>query len=473
MTGRWTRGAAFALLAVAAIAGCGGGGSTGATPRVVRPTPTPSTAPTVGPSTCKVAPTPPPTPLPSPPPVPPNRGQIQHVVVIVQENRSFTNLFSGYHGADAPTCGFTHTGQYIALQPYPLEGPGNLGHMRVDFNTEYNNGAMNGFDKEYLIGQGLPKYFAYSFVPRSEITNYWTMAQEYTLGDHMFQSDSSNSFAAHQFLIAAQSGQPPNDDVVDSPNGVPWGCDAPQGSYTGIGLPGGGTAKGPFPCFDYDTLATRLNATHQTWKYYSPVIGDYGGNLWSAYDAISPIRYSGYWNSNVISPETRILTDIPAGALPAMTWVVPAQQNSDHPDSFSTSGPQWVGSIVNAIGTSKYWNSTAIFILWDDWGGWYDDAKPPQLDLVGLGFRVPFIVVSPYARHNYVSHVQYEYGSIVKFAEWAFSLQSLGVTDVRANALFDCFDFNQQPKPFQPLSLRRSADSFIAEPPDLRAPDED
>ncbi len=361
----------------------------------------------------------------------------------------------------------------VALQPYPLEGGGNLGHMRSDFNTEYNGGKMNGFDLEYLIGEGLPKYFAYSYIPRSEIQPYWTMAQRFTLGDHMFQSDSSDSFAAHQFLIAAQSGQPPNDDVVDSPNGVPWGCDAPQGSYTQIGIAGGQTAKGPFPCFDYDTLATRLNQTGQSWKYYSPVIGAYGGNLWSAYDAISPIRYSGYWNGNVISPETKILTDVTDGALPAMAWVVPSQQNSDHPDSFSNSGPDWVGNIVNTIGQSKYWDSTAIFILWDDWGGWYDDVQPPQLDLVGLGFRVPFLVVSPYAKHNHVSHVQYEYGSIVKFAEWAFTLQSLGVTDVRANALFDCFDFSQQPKPYQPLSLRRSASFFMTQPRDMRPPDED
>jgi phospholipase C len=216
-----------------------------------------------------------------------------------------------------------------------------------------------------------------------------------------------------------------------------------------------------------------LNAAALPWKYYAPSIGQDGGNLWSAYDASSPIRYSKYWAGNVISPETRVLSDIQGGNLPAVTWVIPSFTDSDHPDSYSSGGPDWVGSVVNAVGNSKFWNSSAIFILWDDWGGWYDDVPPPQLDLVGLGFRVPFIVVSPYAKHDYVSHVQYEYGSIVKFAEWAFNLQSLGVTDVRANPLFDCFNFTQAPRPFQPLSLKRDARWFLAAPPDHRAPDED
>src|SRR6202011_2275552 len=98
-------------------------------------------------------------------------------------------------------------------------------------------------------------------------------------------------------------------------------------------------------------------------------------------------------------------SDIPAGQLAAVTWVVPSFANSDHARSMSTTGPQWVGSIVNAVGKSPFWDSTAIFIVWDDWGGWYDHVSPPQLDSLGFGIRVPLIVVSPYAKHGYVSHI--------------------------------------------------------------------
>ncbi len=461
-------GIALAFVAAAVVAGCGGGGSSGGGPHVIPHTPTPT-------PTHPSSPTPKPTPTPIPtatPTPPPNEHQIKHIVIVVQENRSFDNLFAGYPGADAPTSGQSHTGQTIALAPWPLEAAGNLGHMRSDFLVEYNGGNMNGFDLEYIIGEGLPANFAYSYVPRSETKTYWSLAQQYTLSDHMFQSDSSDSFAAHQFLIAAQSGQPPNDDVIDSPNAVPWGCDAPKGTTTRIALPGGSTAPGPFPCFDYDTLATRLNTADLSWKYYSPAIGEYGGNLWSAYDANSPIRFSKYWAGNVISPETTILKDVANGNLPAVSWVVPSQENSDHPDSFSASGPDWVGGIVNTIGKSKYWSSTAIFVLWDDWGGWYDNVQPPQLDLIGLGFRVPFLVISPYAKHNYVSHVQYEYGSIVKFVEWSMVLPNLGQTDLRANPLFDCFDFSQQARAYRPLSLHHSIDWLLSRPRDMRAPDE-
>jgi phospholipase C len=294
------------------------------------------------------------------------------------------------------------------------------------------------------------------------------MASQYVLSDDTFESNNGPSFPAHLYLIAGQSGH-----ISENASGDPWGCDAPPSTTTQIGLPDWKLGPGPFPCFYYDTLATRLNSASLSWKFYTPALNQAGGNLWLAFDSIHPIRYSPYWTTNIISPETTILSDIPNGKLPAVSWVIPSFSNSDHPASFSNSGPDWVGGIVNSIGKSKYWDSTAVFILWDDWGGWYDDVSPPQLDFVGLGFRVPFIVVSPYAKHNYVSHAQYEYGSILKFAEWAFGLPSLQESDDRANPLFDCFDFTQSPQPYHPLLLRRTPHYFLTAPPDHRAPDEE
>jgi phospholipase C len=160
-------------------------------------------------------------------------------------------------------------------------------------------------------------------------------------------------------------------------------------------------------------------------------------------------------------------------------------QNSDHALPFHSNkkdvglrgagqyGPEWVASVVNAIGESRDWSSTAIFVVWDDWGGWYDHVAPPQLDRMGLGPRVPFIVISPWAKHHYVSHQQYEFGSIVKFLETAFGLPSLRTTDVRAAELADCFDFSQHALPFEPIPTMRQASFFAGnELPELE-PDDD
>jgi phospholipase C len=332
---------------------------------------------------------------------------------------------------------------------------------------------MNGFDLTQTFGINLPPDFPYAAVPRSQSQKYWSLAQNYTLADRMFTSVSAGSYPQHQFLIAAQS-----DDVVIGPNGVPWGCDAPPGTYTEIAGPGGVLTQGPFPCFVSPTLQTLLDPAGLSWRYYSPPVvgGDVGGLLWSAFDSIRAVRYGPEWNTNVISPETRILTDLP-GSLASMTWVVPSFVNSDHARSMSTSGPEWVANVVNAVGNSQFWGSTAIFIVWDDWGGWYDHVAPPQLDGLGLGIRVPLIVVSPYAKHHYVSHIPYEYGSIVKFVEWTFGLSNLHAldsraTDTRANSLFDCFDFTQTPAPYHPVALRRRPSDFLRAAADPRPPDD-
>jgi phospholipase C len=206
-----------------------------------------------------------------------------------------------------------------------------------------------------------------------------------------------------------------------------------------------------------------------TWRYYAPAVQD-AGAAWSAYDAIRHIRYGSTWNS-VVSPETNILTDAPKGDVATVTWVVPTFLNSDHPNSLSSSGPQWVASVVNAIGASPAWNSTAIFVTWDDWGGWYDHVVPPQLDNMGLGFRVPLLVISPYARHGYVSHVQHEFGSLLHFTEKAFGLQALAASDTRADDLSDCFDFTQTPQPFVQLLTTRRPSSFL-HVPESKAPDD-
>jgi phospholipase C len=170
-----------------------------------------------------------------------------------------------------------------------------------------------------------------------------------------------------------------------------------------------------------------------------------------------------------------VLTDIANGKLAAITWVTPSRVDSDLPGLHSDKGPSWVTSIVNEIGESQFWSSTAIVIVWDEWGGWFDNAPPPQLDFRGLGIRVPCLIISPYAKQvssggGYISHTQYEWASILKFIEGVYTLgpigpSSLGYTDSRANSLADSFDFTQQPRPFTPFVAKYPISYFLHEPP--------
>ena len=327
---------------------------------------------------------------------------------------------------------------------------------------------MDGFDtiNEGPTGNlGPAGDYPYAEVEPSEITPYWTMAREYTLADHMFQTQSSGSYTAHQDLIAGTTEYAPGTSMIDFPSSLPWGCDAPVGTTVpSITSTGAYVAKSIFPCVNYATLATTLDANNISWKYYAPYVvapsgsTDLGGQIWSAFDSIKSIRFGPDWETDVSSPPSNILRDISDGKLAQMSWVIPDFLNSDHPLAASNTGPAWVSSIINAIGASPYWNSTAIIVVWDDWGGWYDHVPPPQLSYDGLGFRVPMIVVSPWARRGYISHTQYEFGSIIRFVEQVFSLPSLDSSDTRANSIIDCFDFTKTPRSFTviPASVGRS-----------------
>ncbi len=418
-----------------------------------------------------------------------NNGRfgISHVVIVIQENRSFDYLFHGYPGADTASSGQTHDGKTIPLTPIPLESTHDIDHQVADFLESYNNGRMNGFDLEGGAtgpgsGSGLHTrnvtvtYPAYGFVPRSEVQPYWTLAHRYVLADRMFPSQLDASWTAHQFLIAGQAG-----GTANNPDATPWGCDAPSGTLVGYMQANRTVNGGVFPCFSYRTLC-RASSTPQASRgaYYAPAVfgGDGGGLVWSAFDAIKPVRFGPDWVAHVVSPETRFLSTERRGRGEAaggrdldQGQHVPDLANSDHAGSGSASGPEWVSSIVNAVGRSKFWNSSAIFIMWDDWGGWYDHVPPPQLDRYGLGIRVPLLIVSPFAKAGVVSHTQYESGSLLKFAEQTFSLAPLAASDARANSLDDAFTFGGVARPFQPLATRRAPSDFIRETPSLAPPD--
>jgi phospholipase C len=397
-------------------------------------------------------------------------GQIQHVVLMVQENHSFDNLFATFPNADGTTTGKMSTGQTIPLKRSMLFSSKNLDNSHQAFVVDYDGGAMDGFNLVYVNSVPCPKC-AYEYVNPKQIAPYWTLASTYGLADHMFPTETSGSFTGHQDLIRGDSAITSSESLFDFPTHGPWGCDAAPGTTVPLL-----TSKnkyilnGPFPCSNqfpssgsYNTLRDLLDAKSVSWKYYTPELngGGLAGDYWDAFDVIAPVRYGSEWNTNISSPEKNIFKDIKNGHLASMSWVIPDDANSDHSGiAPRDTGPSWVAQVVNAIGNSKYWNSTAIIIVWDDWGGWYDHLAPPQLDYAGLGFRVPMIVVSPYAIPNNVSHTQYEFGSIVKFVEQVWDLGSLGTTDQRANSMTDMFDFNQSPLPFKKIPAKYSKSFF-------------
>lgn len=423
-------------------------------------------------------------------------SKIQHIVILVQENRSLNNIFMSFPGAETLTAGkcvpYRPTGyppvcvgknRTVRLTQIELEGNGRTGgtdieHSHATFLREYDNKRMDGFDTLHYGTNGSQspaRYYPYAFVDPKEVRPYWDMASQYALADHMFSTATTDSFVAHQQVIAGTTALNDSESLTDTPSSIPWDCDnSIKSTTTGVIFKDGRVDPrgGPFPCLtQYKTMADVLDAAGVSWRYYvegyenSPY-ANFSGGVWNGFAAIKAVRYGPDWK-NVSIPNTRIFKDIKGGTLPQVSWLIPKIEDSDHPASGYNYGPSWVTSVVNAIGESQYWNSTAIVVIWDDWGGWYDPVPPPKLDYTSLGMRVPMIVISPYAKHHHVSKTQYEFGSILKFIEQNFAAGSLGSTDVRANSIGDLFDFGQAPKKFQPFHAPYPETFFLQSRPTI------
>jgi phospholipase C len=391
---------------------------------------------------------------------------IQHVIFIVQENRSFDNLFQGYPGADTASVGLDSLGNTIPLTPISLAAPYDIDHSSYAFfpacdgSPPGRNCKMDGFDLEY--NTAAPSQYPhpqYGYVPASESALYFAMAKQYVLGDRMFTSHIDASYISHQYAVAAQAN-----GAVDFPTGQ-WGCSGPSDT---IGTLNSQRGYGPsIPvCQDYQSVGDELDAKGLTWRYYAA--GKNSG--WNGYASIKHIRYGPDWKHNMYGRPSHIILDIKSGNLANVSWVTPTCANSDHSGCGSTHGPQWIATIVNALGKSKYWNSSALFVMWDEWGGWYDHVPPPYVDFDGLGMRVPLLVISAYAKKGYVSHVQYEHGSVLRFIEDTFGLGQLAASDARANSpAVDCFNFSLPPRPFSPFHPTLTEADFIrSEPAELK-----
>ena len=415
-------------------------------------------------------------------------NKIQHVVVVFQENRTPDNLFHGLPNADIANSGVNSLGQTIPLQPIPLANRYDLGHRHNDFLRMYDNGKMDGADKVAGCNPnlaGCPPNPQFQYVNPSDVAPYFQLAQQYTFGDRMFQTNQGPSFPAHQFIISGTSAPTATSTLFAAENtNLGAGCTASPGAWVWMIDSSGAESSKMYPCFEHPTLTDLLDSAGKSWKYYTPS----NVGIWVGPNAIQHICAPANsvcsgpdWVNNVVLNNTQVLTDISSGQLPAVSWVIPTGQASDHPGNNNGTGPSWVASIVNAIGGSSYWSNTAVIITWDDWGGWYDHVPPPKViaDRTSwgsgyvYGFRVPLIIVSSYAKAGYVSHVTHDFGSILKFIEQIFSLPSLGYADAAADDLSDCFNFSQTPLQFHTIAAPLSAEHFLNDHTPPLDPDDD
>jgi phospholipase C len=398
-----------------------------------------------------------------------------HIIVVIQENRSFDNMFAGaaIPGADVATYGLNSQNAQVPLhvQPYNSWGPD---HAHARLVTEWNSGQMNGFDQDTFshgIGQPSvaddpatdPKYpYAYAYLPAGQIHPYIQLAETYSLSDRMFSSGLAPSFPGHEFLVA---GRGPADDPIQPKQG-PWGCMEPQAEVAEL-------FDGTFlhPCYSYPTIADLLDAKNVSWKYYTgqtPAATGIEG-LWdgatASFAAIKSLYFSPEYQEKIVARNS-FFDDIAANRLPSVSWITPNGNASDHAQfDVSADGPYWVAEIYEAIAQNpNYYGNTAIVVTWDDSGAWYDHvAPPPVLHAMAApwtayqgttwGMRVPLIFIAANAQPG-VSHTPRSFGSIIGFIENNFGLGNLDAQDVGTDALADLYN----PKPAATIApILRSA----------------
>jgi phospholipase C len=372
---------------------------------------------------------------------------IQHIVFIIKENRTYDNYFGTFQGADGATSGTISTGMVMKLGRTPDRTPRDISHSFQAATTAIDGGKMDQFN---LIGGANEggDYLSYTQMVEANIPNYFTYAHNFVLGDRMFSSLTGPSFPNHLYTVGAQSN-----GVISNPTNDQgrWGCDSPADSTVEV-MDDKGDITNDAPCFDFQTLADSLQAAGVSWGYYAPAQGQ-AGYIWSTLDAIKHIRETSLWDQHV-KLDTQFVTDAMNGNLPAVCWLV-SGNTSEHPPDSTCLGENWTVDQVNAVMQGPDWSTSAIFLTWDDFGGFYDHVAPPKVDNFGFGPRVPLLIISPFARQGFVSHTQYEFSSFLKFAETRFALAPLTERDRLANDMQDSFDFTQSPRP--PLLLSTHA----------------
>jgi phospholipase C len=363
---------------------------------------------------------------------------IQHIVILVKENHSFDNLFGQFPGADGTT--IAREGKLrVTMIDTPDQVRQDIANGYRQTEIAINHGRMNQFYLNTGAATGSID-MADSQYTEAQIPSYYTYARDFALADHFFSTIASQSMPNHLVLIAGQSFH-----LVNNPFGaghkLSWGCDAQP--TVKIQILHDKHYITQRPCFKGQTIADEANAAGVSWKYYANPAGA-KGYVWSSYDAIRHIRYSPQWATNVVPP-TQFDSDVMAGSLPAISWLIPPFETSEHPPTSECQSENWTVDRINAIMASPMWSSTVIFLTWDDFGGFFDHVAPPHNNPFMLGPRVPMLVISPYTRTPLVYHGMLDYRSVLEFVEDTFNLPHLAPYYRRAPSIAPMLDYAQTP----------------------------
>jgi phospholipase C len=374
------------------------------------------------------------------------RTPIRHFIYLLQENHTFDNYFGTYgHGSDGIPKGVCMPLNLAkpkagCLKPFHLGGQPttDLGHNPIIYRGQYDGGRMNGF-ANILRLQDLDPTEVMGYYDGTDIPYYWNLADRFVLFDRFFSSDGDGSGPNHMFAVAAYPGDP---------------HDVPKGGFT------------------QPTIFDRLQRAGVSWKFYvsnydprityrSHVKGDRDSQVvWVP--LLDMARFIDRKTlARHIVPLSQYYRDLADGTLPAVAYVAPSGA-SEHPPGSIQSGERFVRTLINNLTASRYWKSSAFMLAYDDWGGWYDHVKPPQVDAFGYGFRVPALLVSAYAHPGYVDHTTLDFTSPIKFIEENWGLAPLTQRDARANSVMGAFDFSKPPRPAEIIPATRSIEAATA-----------
>ncbi len=410
--------------------------------------------------------------------------KIKHVVIIMQENRSFDSYFATYPGADGipmqngtPTVCVPDPRTQTCVKPYADHADSNTGgpHQASNGAADTHNGAMDGFIGQAQVTKTTRKHPAcqptgpcptdvMGYHTGPDIPNYWAYARNFVLQDHMYESVHSWSLPFHLYMASGWSA-----DCTSVNN--PMSC-------TSNDQPTNRSASNPTP-FAWTSLTYLLSKQHVSWGWYLDHGAQPAGKKTGKKSRTARTGVPSIWNvlpgftdlhqgpqSGGVDLLSRFYAQASAGTLPAVSWVLPRSSDSEHPPALVSTGQAYVTRIINAVMRSKDWNSTAIFLAWDDWGGFYDHVNPPTVDAEGYGIRVSAMVISPYARRGYIDHQTLSPDAYLRFIEDDFlhGARLNPATDGRPDSrpvvreaapglgnLAAEFDFRQRPQP--PLIL--------------------
>lgn len=375
---------------------------------------------------------------------------IKRVVYLMLENRSFDNLFGRFPGVNGTTVGLSF-GREVPMIPCPDWLPGDLPHDHAAALKNFAGGTMDGF----AIGAFGPTY-GYSQFSEEDIPNYYHWARENVICDNFFASQRGPSYPNHLYWVSGSGG-----GTLDNPENIrvlregdrqykSWGCDAWGDDVYVLAQDEDGQVTKRDLCFTMPTVGEQLSERGIDWSSYA-ASPHQPGYIWQAYSAFENVYGTDLWDKHVLdAPVDRLIDDIGANRLPSVSWVTPRFQLSDHPPYSTGHAHNWVTDVVNAIMRSDMWDSVAIFITWDEWGGFYDHVVPPKLDHIDVGFRVPMLVISPYARRGYIDDGVSDFVGPLRFIADNWGLPYLTERYEKVHNFEHVFDFDRRPRPPDP-----------------------